>query len=697
MMSTTMEHDPASEELAAHPSRLPTHPKEMAEERKSEPEGIFSPSVLHPLDPLTANEISLTTKIIQESSYFQKYLRIVTIVLLEPEDKSIILNFQPNTEIHRRVTVFIRDPVKHVTLEMIVDLTKKTIKNVLELTNVQPGLTYDEIIAADSALRSDKNFLAAIAKRNLDVNSIVFYPFTACYRDQSDAASKRRIYRPLSAVSYGNEDNYYAHPIEGLVITVNLDDMTVEIEDHEVVPIPTNTANYNPESISTPNNVPYFPNGVRDDLKPLIITQPDGPSFKVDGYQVTWQKWRFRIGFNVREALVLHCIEYFDKARWRSIIYRAAMSEMYVPYGDASPTHSFKNVFDMGEAGLGLLVNSLVLGCDCLGEIYYFDVVVNNNQGKPVLLKNAICMHEEDAGLLWKHTEFVEGRTQVRRSRRLVISTVATIGNYEYAVYWYLQQDGILNYEVKLTGIIAPAAIESGKTPVSGGLVAPGTYGPYHQHFFNIRIDWMLDGLKNSLVEVNCEPLPPGKANPTGNAWTAKETILSTVDQARRTIESKTSRHWKIVNPSVLNHVGQPVAYKLVSMGNVFPLCQENSSQYKRGGFTRYHLWATVFDSNEMYAAGLYPNQNAGDDGLLSYSEKNKDKSLVESDLVTWYTFGCTHIVRPEDWPVMPVENTGFRLIPHGFFDGNPSLDVPLPSNHCHMKKNSEECKRNDN
>ncbi|CAF1062278.1 unnamed protein product [Didymodactylos carnosus] len=683
-------HDPASDELAAHPSRLPTHPKEVVEEKKAAPQEIFSPPVLHPLDPLTANEINLATKILKKSPYFQKYLRIITVILLEPSDKNVVLNIQPDDEIPRQVTMFIRDPVKHTTLEIIIDLTKETIKNTLELTDVQPSLTFDEMIVADTVLRNDKNFLAAIAKRNLEINNIVFYPFAAGYRDLSDEPSKRRIFRPLVAVSHGKEDNYYAHPVE----VMDLDDMIVEVEDYYVVPVPTHTANFNPENITSSNNVPYFPNGLRNDLKPLVITQPEGPSFKVDGYQVTWQKWRFRIGFNVRESLVLHCIEYFDKDKWRSIIYRAAMCEMYVPYGDASPTHSFKNVFDVGEAGLGLLVNSLVLGCDCLGEIHYFDVIVNNNQGQPLLLKNAICMHEEDGGLLWKHTEFVEGRTQVRRSRRLVISTVATVGNYEYAMYWYLNQDGSLNYEVKLTGIIAPGAIGSGKTPVSGGLVAPGTYGPYHQHFFNVRIDWMLDGLKNSLVEVNCEPLPPGKDNLIGNAWTAKETILSTVGQARRTIESKTSRFWKIVNSAVLNQVEQPVAYKLAPMGNVFPLCLENSHQYKRGAFTRYHLWGTVYDPNEMYAAGLYPNQKCEDTGLSKYSEANKDKSLIDSDLVTWYTFGCTHVIRPEDWPVMPVETTGFRLLPHGFFDGNPALDVPLPPNHS-RKKNCEECNSN--
>ena len=46
---------------------------------------------------------------------------------------------------------------------------------------------------------------------------------------------------------------------------------------------------------------------------------------------------------------------------------------------------------------------------------------------------------------------------------------------------------------------------------------------------------------------------------------------------------------------------------------------------------------------------------------------------------MAWYTFGVTHFPRPEDWPVMPVEYCGFQLIPVGFFDANPALDIPPP------------------
>ena len=167
---------------------------------------------------------------------------------------------------------------------------------------------------------------------------------------------------------------------------------------------------------------------------------------------------------------------------------------MYVPYGDPAPTHRFKNVFDQGEYGVGWLANSLVLGCDCVGHIHYFDGVVNDNDGGHVVIPNAICMHEEDAGIGWKHMDFRTEATQVRRRRRLVISTVATVGNYEYGYFWYLYTDGTIEYEIKLTGVISTGAIADGETPRHGTLVAPGLYGPHHQHFFCVRLDMAVDG-----------------------------------------------------------------------------------------------------------------------------------------------------------------------------------------------------------
>jgi primary-amine oxidase len=643
-------------------------------------------TVLHPLDPLTRGEVEKTTRILNTSGRLGSRVRIMAYTLLEPA-KEAVLAFEAGQPVARDVAVVMRDHERQLTIEAIVSLDSETIRSWRERGDVQPALTYPEVFAAQQAILGDTEFQAALAKRGIrDLASVVLYPWTAGYRGPEDAASQGRLIRMEVALAEGPQDNYYAHPVEGIVATVELDTMTVQIEDHGAAPVPERSGNYTSEGIRAEKNVPHFPDGVRPDLKPIAITQPEGVSFRVEGHQISWQKWRFRVGFTPREGLVLHLVEYHDQGRYRPLLYRAALSEMYVPYADPTPSHNFKNVFDAGEVGIGVLANSLELGCDCLGEIYYFDVTLNDAEGQPIILKNAICLHEEDYSLLWKHLEYNEDgstRAEVRRSRRLVISSISTVGNYEYGFYWYLYQDGTIQYEVKLTGIIAPAAIAAGQQPAAGTLVAPGLYGPHHQHYFNVRMDMMVDGPANSVVEVNCEPLPWGPKNPRGNAWTARETLLAREAEAQRTIEPRTARYWKIVNPSSLNALGQPVAYKLVPEKNIFPLFAAGSPQWQRGGFTRAHLWVTAYDPAQRYAAGDYPNQQPGGDGLPAYVRQNR--SLEKTELVVWYTFGSNHVVRPEDWPVMPVESVGFHLKPVGFFDGNPALDVPSPLEHCHM------------
>ena len=227
----------------------------------------------------------------------------------------------------------------------------------------------------------------------------------------------------------------------------------LRIDDHGVVPIPAESGNFDVEAAIADAGA------LRDDIKPLEIAQPEGPSFEVDGRVVRWQNWELHVGFTPREGLVLNEVAYRDHGVRRSIIHRASLSEMVVPYGDPSPTHYFKNAFDAGENGVGIAASSLTLGCDCLGEIRYLDATVSNGNGEPVPIPNAICIHEEDVGVLWRHIEWRTGEGEVRRARRLVISSFSAIGNYDYGFFWYLQQDGTIANEVKLTGVLSTGAV----------------------------------------------------------------------------------------------------------------------------------------------------------------------------------------------------------------------------------------------
>ena len=202
-----------------------------------------------------------------------------------------------------------------------------------------------------------------------------------------------------------------------------------------------------------------------------------------------------------------------DESRAAAIAHHSSIAELAIPYADTNPTVVFKNAFDIGEYGLGPYINSLALGCDCLGEIRYLDALVHDSQGRPQTIANAICLHEEDSGILWKHFDWRSGATDVRRARRLVVSSIATVGNYEYGLYWYLTLDGGIAFEAKLTGVLHTAGGPRATRGVAT-LVAPGVSAGYHQHFFCARLDLDVDGERNALIEVDSLPDPAGPANP---------------------------------------------------------------------------------------------------------------------------------------------------------------------------------------
>jgi primary-amine oxidase len=628
---------------------------------------VASARATHPLDPLTAEEITGAWEILRSQKTLGPRTRVVSIALQEPP-KETVLAHRPGDALERTAAVVLMDSAEGKTYEAVVSLTGKDVVAWRHVPGVQPSIVLDEFFECEAAVRADPRWREALRKRGVtDFSLTMVDPWSAGNFGFADDEG-RRLSRALTWVRRSPDDNGYARPVANLLTVVDLDAMTVvRVEDHGVVPLPPEDANYSPEVA-----------GSRPDLKPLEIRQPEGPSFELDGHELRWQKWTMRLGFTPREGLVLHTVSYADQGRERLILYRAAVADMVVPYGDPRPTYFHRNAFDVGEYGIGYLANSLENGCDCLGEIRYLDAVVNDSRGGALTLRNAVCLHEEDYGILWKHFDWRTGYTEVRRSRRLVVSFIATVGNYEYGFYWYFYQDGTIQLEVKLTGIMSNGAVLPGEKPRWGELVAPQVYGPIHQHFFNVRLDMAVDGLANSVYEVNTVADPPGPDNPHHNAFHTEATLLASEAQAQRLVDPLRGRFWKIVNPSVPNRLGEPVGYKLVPGENVLPFAGPEASVTKRAGFMTRHLWVTRHDARERYGAGDYPNQHPGGAGLPTYVQD--DAPLENTDVVVWYTFGAHHVVRPEDWPVMPVTYIGFMLKPVGFFDRNPALDVPRPA-----------------
>lgn len=625
------------------------------------------PSFRHPLDPLTPDEIRAAVATIRPAKALPESIRFVSVTLREPA-KALVLAWQPGQDLGRRADLVLLDKATGAGFEATVNLPAATVERYEALpAGVHPSIMLDEFAECEAVAKANPEFRAALKKRGIDDVSLVMVDAWSAghYGNEPAADMGKRLVRTLCWNRTGPHDNGYARPIEGVVAVIDLNKKeVVRVEDYGVVPVPTRAGNWTRDAVARP----------RDDLKPLDVAQPDGPSFAIRGQQVDWQKWTFRVGFTPREGLVLHQVAYAG----RPILYRGSIAEMVVPYADPKESSYHKNVFDLGEYGIGMLANSLTLGCDCLGTIRYFDGHLADNLGRTVTIRNAICLHEEDFGLLWKHTDWRTGDTEARRSRRLAVSMIANVGNYDYGFYWYFYQDGSIQHEVKLTGIVNTQALRPGEAPRHGTEVAPRLSAPFHQHFFNARLDLDVDGPANTAAEVNTEASPPGPANPHDNAFTTVSTPLTTESAAQRTTNPLSARFWRITNPASPNELGGPVAYRLSPGENVLPHSGPDAALRKRATFLTKNLWVTPYNPAERFPAGDYPNQNPADTGLGQWTKANRP--VADADIVVWYTFGSTHIPRIEDWPVMPVATIGFWLKPDGFFSANPALDVPPPS-----------------
>ena len=623
----------------------------------------------HPLARLSAEEIRVARAVLDGAGLVTDATRFAVLALEEPP-KQEVLAFAPGDPVNRRVRAVLLDSDTGASRTVLASITRREVEEVTEVdpaADGQPPILLEEFEAVDEIVKANAGWRAAMERRGVtDLDLVCVCPLSAGAFDIPGEEGKRML-RALSFLRHRKSDHPWAHPIDGVVAYVDLTAReVVDLVDHERRPIPEEEGNFDD---------PTYVGPARTTLRPIEITQPEGPSFSVDDDVVQWAGWSLRIGFDPREGLVLYQISFRDGERDRPVVYRASVAEMVVPYAHPGPVRYWQNYFDAGEYLLGQQANSLVLGCDCLGEIHYLDAVLADNDGEPREIPNAVCLHEEDFGVGWKHTDIFTGSAETRRQRRLVISFFVTVGNYDYGFYWYLYLDGTIQLEVKATGVLFTSSYGDGDEWASE--VAPGLGAPFHQHLFNARLDMMVDGLTNAVEEVDVRGHPVGPANPQGNAFGRSVARLTRESQAARSADPAVARSWQIVNPQRTNRMGRPVAYALYPQGQPTLLADERSSIARRAAFATRHLWVTRYDPAERYPAGDLVNQHPGGAGIPSWIAR--DRSLDGEDLVVWHTFGMTHVPRPEDWPVMPVDVSGFVLKPVGFFDRNLTLDVREP------------------
>lgn len=640
----------------------------------------------HPLDPLTPDEIESARAILEGEQDVDPKTRFVKIVLKEPS-KDELRDYEDGAELDREAFIILRDAANKTTYEATVSLDEESVVSWENIEGVQPSVTLAEFDECEEVVKNDPEWQEAAAKRGVEnFDLAIVDPWSVGHHlVPEDVDRDRRLAHAMSWIRTSEDDNGYARPLDGLHAWVDLDEMTVvkvldrgtKIDD---VVNDLEDAKYREED-----------RDLRTDLKPYNVDQPEGPSWTIEGRKIEWQNWHLRVGWTQREGLVLHNIEYEDDGEVRRIADRASCAEMAVPYGDPDPNHNWKNAFDVGEYNIGRLANPLTEGCDCLGYMHYFDAVMNDTDGEVNVLPNAICIHEEDYGTLWKHTNWRTENTEVRRNRRLVVSFVATVGNYDYQFNWYFYQDASMEPQVRLTGINSNGLVEPGEEQDPGyyEMMAPHVKGMAHQHFFNFRIDMNVDDGPNEIYRRQNQPVPKGpnkeiswdgetddgEINPTGAAFYSDKTQLKTEQEAQELIDPLKGRYWQVENPNVTNAVDRPAGYKLSPGENVEACAREDSSVMERATFIDNHLWATQYREDERFPAGDYPNQHAGGAGLPEWTEQ--DRSLDGEDIVLWYTLGVNHIDRPEDWPILPAHLASFKLEPVNFFDESPAIDVP--------------------
>ena len=652
-------------------------------------------STAHPLDPLDADEFRRVVEVVSAAQDVGAGWRYASIELLEPA-KDEVAAFSPGDPIRRTATAVLWNRADGAAYRAVVSLTDGTLAAWEPLPGIQPNMTVDEWHECDEFVRRTPELIEALRRRGItDLNLVLVDVWAYGAALVPPRFQGRRIGWGDVWLRSTPDGNPYANPVGGLHPIVDLNQMVLlELEDDGQSP---------PGPGSPPVRGEYLPalTGLTPrEVAPLQIEQPKGVGFTLEGNLLSWQNWQLRIGFNYREGLVLHTVGYQDPhagpgpdgsdgserpdgsagPRLRPIAHRMSFAEMVVPYRDPTPDHYRRTAFDIGEWGLGFMTTSLKLGCDCLGEIRYLDAVLHDSHGRPYPIENAICIHEEDNAVLWKHVDPVSG-AEVRRMRRLVVSFHVTVANYEYLVYWRFYQDGSIESEVRATGIMVTTRFATGDPqPPYGTLVDQQTYAPFHQHFIIARLDLDVDGRSNTVYESHTEALPVDASNPHGLALIARNTALRSEIEGIQDHDWAGQRSWKIVNDGVRNGLGTPVGYKLVPGASIPAMFDPSSPVLARAGAIAHSVWVTPFAADERWPCGEFPTLglgagSPGGAGLPDWTAA--DRPIQDVDIVLWYVFGIHHVTRPEDWPVMPADTVSFWLKPFGFFDRNPALDVP--------------------
>lgn len=609
----------------------------------------YGQSPLRPLSQPTAAELTAALTSMKADSRWPTSATVITMGLAEPAKHDV----RAGTAV-RTMKAVVYDVSQRATYEFYAQPSTKEVIEVRRVGVVQPMIIPSDMDSAIAILSRNPRWQAALQRRGLSTDDVAVDVWasgipTTSYTD--------RMVRAIAFVK-DNGINSYARPIEGLAALVNL------------------SKNLVPEVLDRPERPlgnPY-PTHVLGDKPSKQIKAPQ--SLIVRGNDIVWGPWSMTAVLHPREGLTIYDVAFRDGKQQRSIAWRLSMSEMVVPYGDTATTWFWRHAFDVGEYGTGMLAVPLVRGVDVPADAVLLGAPLLTSTGDVIPRKDVVGVHVEDAGLLWKHVDMTTGQHKERKGQRLVVTQTSTVGNYDYMQRWSFAEDGAIDYSVHLTGmLLLKGSFDSVVTENDGqklaALVGKYVQAPSHQHFFCMRLDLDVDDTSNTVHEVDIVRRPQGSENPFDNVMMADDWEFRFEREARSNHNIDVARSWKITSTN-RNELGGPTAYSLHPAASTPTYLGAEHFVRKRAPFLDTAVWVTRYRSEELYAAGDYPNQSTGNDGLSKYVADNA--SIRNKDVVLWYTFAVTHHARPEDYPIMPVAKAGFRLQPEGFFSRNPTL-----------------------
>ncbi len=621
----------------------------------------------HPLDPLSWQEQWAVLETLLEAGKLDEDTTFNRIAL-KPPAKDSVWAYKPGTAISRQAEVYGRQGKQ--VFEAIVDLDRKSVTAWKEVNGVQAAwLDKDYKPDMIDELKKRPEFVDALRKRGIQ-NPL----FVECFALPLGYLGKQEyMNRRIAMAHCGSAQgirNAWPRGIEGVVVMLDMDSKEIlEITDESAVPVPQTNADYDDEAIGSLRSFP----------SPIEIRQPLGPGFKIEGHVVSWDKWRFHLRSDPRVGTIISTVTWRDGDTDRSVLYEGNLSEIFVPYMDPARSWYTRTFLDAGEYSAGGLANTLTPGIDCPDNAAFFNGIVIEDDGHPKDKPRVACLFERYAGdVNWRHDQ--DGRPK----RELVSRWTALLGNYDYVVDWIFESDGQMRVAIGATGIAeVKMAKAKDANDASGSAPREDAYGRFvdqhiiavnHDHFFSFRLDLDVDGVRNSFIRDVIKKERLAADHPRGSIWVTQQKVARTEHEAQLHTDMMEPSLWRVVSEGRKNAVGYPTSYQLLPGMTMPPVTGDDEYTRKRAGFISHALWVTPYRADERYAAGDYPTRSLAGKGLPEWTAA--DRPIENEDLVLWYTIGMHHVVRAEDWPVMPVLWHDFKLRPFDFFDHNPALNT---------------------